>query len=149
MMSLILNQKVLLLLLLAAAATYRFIIQDIDGDANAATSDGIFVKLIDGISMPAIGDILYVTGTVSEFFNLTRIDSVTQVHELTLITVTLILFLRMQYKHWYVHSLAVIEHYLRYFDLPRCMQHIRNLHCSAHTLSCMLRVADHNCLQRL
>jgi predicted extracellular nuclease len=59
---------------------YRFIIQDIDGDANAATSDGIFVKLIDSISMPAIGDTLYVTGTVSEFFNLTRIDSVTQVH---------------------------------------------------------------------
>ncbi len=51
-----------------------------DWDADAATSEGIFVY--DGVS-PAVdvnvGDVVRVTGTVAEYYDLTEITSVTQV----------------------------------------------------------------------
>ncbi|GMQ98064.1 MAG: hypothetical protein BMS9Abin17_0569 [Acidimicrobiia bacterium] len=53
--------------------------EDSDVDADAATSEGIFV-FDDGFGVDvAIGDVVEVTGTVSEFFGLTEITTVTSV----------------------------------------------------------------------
>jgi len=63
-----------------SAALSGFFVQDPSGDANTATSDGIFV--FDGAA-PAVpvsvGDRVRVTGTVDEFNTLTEITSVTSV----------------------------------------------------------------------
>jgi predicted extracellular nuclease len=57
-----------------------FYIQDVAGDGNTTTSDGIFV--LDGAA-PAVnvaaGDRVRVSGTVAETFNLTQINAVTSV----------------------------------------------------------------------
>jgi uncharacterized protein len=57
----------------------RFIIQDITGDGSAATSDGIFVVLPSGSTVPAVGAAVFVQGTVEEYSGLTRLSSVTEV----------------------------------------------------------------------
>ncbi|MDX9866266.1 MAG: ExeM/NucH family extracellular endonuclease, partial [Anaerolineaceae bacterium] len=65
-----------------SAGLSGFFVQEEDGDvdANPATSEGIFVN--DG-GAPAVdvsvGDLVRVTGTVTEFFNLTEITTVTSV----------------------------------------------------------------------
>jgi hypothetical protein len=51
-----------------------FYIQDATGDGNLATSDGIFVFAPNSIDVN-VGDVVRVTGEVSEFFNLTQIDN--------------------------------------------------------------------------
>ncbi|NEQ20819.1 MAG: ExeM/NucH family extracellular endonuclease [Microcoleus sp. SIO2G3] len=51
-----------------------FYIQDATGDADSATSDGIFVFAPNSIDVN-VGDVVRVTGEVSEFFNLTQIDT--------------------------------------------------------------------------
>jgi predicted extracellular nuclease len=51
-----------------------FYIQDATGDGNSATSDGIFVFAPNSIDVN-VGDVVQVTGKVSEFFNLTQIDN--------------------------------------------------------------------------
>ncbi|MDU8910304.1 ExeM/NucH family extracellular endonuclease [Aestuariicoccus sp. MJ-SS9] len=52
--------------------------EDADADADAATSEGIFV-FTDGTSLPSLGQQVSVTGTVDEFFDLTQIDTVTDI----------------------------------------------------------------------
>lgn len=57
-----------------------FYIQDADGDGVAATSDGIFVYLPGSGALDVnVGDLVEVTGTVSETFGQTQIGSVTSV----------------------------------------------------------------------
>ncbi|MEA5471001.1 ExeM/NucH family extracellular endonuclease [Spirulina sp. 06S082] len=56
-----------------------FFIQDINGDGNTATSDGIFVYAPEGIDV-AIGDLVEVSGTVIEYKGLTEITSVTDLN---------------------------------------------------------------------
>ncbi|MDJ0755358.1 MAG: ExeM/NucH family extracellular endonuclease [Ardenticatenaceae bacterium] len=54
--------------------------EDLDADANSATSEGLYV--FDGASPSvdvSVGDEVQVTGTVDEFFNLTELTSVTNV----------------------------------------------------------------------
>jgi predicted extracellular nuclease len=51
-----------------------FYIQDATGDGDSATSDGIFVFAPNSIDVN-VGDVVQVTGKVSEFFNLTQIDN--------------------------------------------------------------------------
>ena len=51
-----------------------FYIQDATGDGDSATSDGIFVFAPNSIDVN-VGDVVQVTGEVSEFFNLTQIDT--------------------------------------------------------------------------
>ena len=58
----------------------RFIIQAASGDGNAATSDGIFVVLPATAAMPAVNAVVTVRGVVTEYFGLTRIEQVSQVH---------------------------------------------------------------------
>ncbi len=60
-----------------ATSQNGFNVQEITGDGNPATSDGIFVF---APSAPAVsvGDVVRVTGTVDEYFDLTEITSVTQ-----------------------------------------------------------------------
>lgn len=54
-----------------------FYIQDTTGDGNTNTSDGIFIF---NTSFPVnVGNYVRVTGTVTEFFNLTEINAVTAV----------------------------------------------------------------------
>lgn len=55
-----------------------FYMQDVAGDGNEATSDGIFVFAPDGTEVNT-GDSVTVTGTVSEQFGLTQINSVTEI----------------------------------------------------------------------
>jgi len=49
--------------------------EDVDADANPATSEGIFVS--DNANDMAVGDVVKVAGTVAEVFGLTRIQDVT------------------------------------------------------------------------
>jgi predicted extracellular nuclease len=67
-----------------------FYIQDPDGDGDAATSDGLFVYLPSG-ALPAVGRLVQVTGTVTEFtpsgaatgsFSTTELASVASVTDL-------------------------------------------------------------------
>src|SRR5262249_51408399 len=67
-----------------------FYIQDAAGDGNAATSDGIFVFMPSG-TLPTVGHLVQVTGTVQEFtpsgadvgsFSSTEISSVSNVTDL-------------------------------------------------------------------
>ena len=44
------------------------------GDANVATSDGIFVYAPTGLAVAA-GDVVHITGTVSEFFGMTEVTA--------------------------------------------------------------------------
>jgi uncharacterized protein len=53
-------------------------VQDVDGDGDATTSDGIFVYDTDAPDV-AVGDVLRVTGTVDEFFGLTEITNITAI----------------------------------------------------------------------
>ncbi|HSN74895.1 MAG TPA: Ig-like domain-containing protein, partial [Anaerolineae bacterium] len=53
-----------------------FYMQDLNGDSNAATSDGIFVFNGDNNSV-SLGDVVRVTGTAAEFQDQTQISSVT------------------------------------------------------------------------
>ncbi len=53
-----------------------FFLQDATGDADAATSDGIFVFNANNDSV-ALGDVVVVTGTVGEFQDQTQLSSVT------------------------------------------------------------------------
>ena len=57
-----------------------FFVQEEDGEADAdpSTSEGIFVFAPGGTSV-SVGDLVEVTGTVSEFFGLTEIGSVSEV----------------------------------------------------------------------
>ena len=59
-----------------------FFLQDLTGDSNAATSDGIFVFVpaaspFASVSL-AVGDVVHLQGRVTEFNTLTEIDNVTQ-----------------------------------------------------------------------
>jgi predicted extracellular nuclease len=48
--------------------------EDADADADPATSEGIMVFNTDPENTPAVGDVVEVCGTVSEFFGLTQIS---------------------------------------------------------------------------
>ncbi|MEL6464398.1 MAG: ExeM/NucH family extracellular endonuclease [Pseudomonadota bacterium] len=52
--------------------------EDTDADGDAATSEGIFV-FAAGLDLPDLGDQVSVTGTVDEFFDLTQIDTVSDI----------------------------------------------------------------------
>ncbi|MEL6984113.1 MAG: hypothetical protein AAFO29_16935, partial [Actinomycetota bacterium] len=52
--------------------------EDADADADAATSEGIFVFAPGGAAV-SVGDLVEVTGTVDEFFDLTEITSVSDI----------------------------------------------------------------------
>lgn len=54
-----------------------FFVQEIDGDDNAATSDGIFVFHFS--TDVEVGDVVEVTGQVKEHFDLTELTNVTEV----------------------------------------------------------------------
>ncbi|MCC5655185.1 ExeM/NucH family extracellular endonuclease [Nostoc sp. XA013] len=56
-----------------------FYIQDPTGDGNSASSDGIFVFAPSSIDVN-VGDVVQVTGKVSESFNQTQIDSPTSLN---------------------------------------------------------------------
>jgi uncharacterized protein len=62
----------------ATAANFLrgFYIQDLEGDGNAATSDGLFVFNANADSV-SLGDIVQVTGTPAEFQNQTQLATVT------------------------------------------------------------------------
>ncbi len=51
-----------------------FFMQETTGDGDPATSDGIFV-FVGGTPGVAVGDAVTVTGTATEFFNLTQVSS--------------------------------------------------------------------------
>ena len=53
-----------------------FFIQDENCDPDPATSDGIFVYLDERLDLVSEGDLVEVSGTVAEYFGLTRIDAV-------------------------------------------------------------------------
>jgi hypothetical protein len=53
-------------------------LQDVDGDADPSTSDGIFVFEPAAPAL-VVGDVVRVTGTVGEFFGLTQIAGVTAI----------------------------------------------------------------------
>lgn len=53
--------------------------EDTDADGSAATSEGIFVFMGAGTTLPNLGDQVSVTGTVTEFFEETQISNVTDV----------------------------------------------------------------------
>jgi uncharacterized protein len=53
-----------------------FFLQDLNGDFNSKTSDGLFVFTPSGFSVN-VGDYIQITGTAKEFSELTQIDSVT------------------------------------------------------------------------
>ncbi|MDH3944105.1 MAG: ExeM/NucH family extracellular endonuclease [Anaerolineae bacterium] len=55
-----------------------FFVQDVAGDGDAATSDGIFVYAPGSVDV-AIGDSVRVKGDVDEFFNMTEITNVSSV----------------------------------------------------------------------
>lgn len=62
-----------------ASPTLRgFYLQDMNGDANPATSDGIFVFNGSNNSV-ALGSVVYVTGTAADFQDQTQISSVTNI----------------------------------------------------------------------
>lgn len=62
----------------ASPAQRGFFIQDLDGDGNPATSDGIFVFNGSNNSVN-LGDVVYVTGTAGDFQDQTQISSVTNI----------------------------------------------------------------------
>jgi uncharacterized protein len=53
-----------------------FFLQDLNGDRNKNTSDGLFVFTPSGFPVN-VGDYVQVTGTAREFFDLTQLDTVT------------------------------------------------------------------------
>lgn len=53
-----------------------FFIQDENCDSDPATSDGVFIFLDDRLDLVSEGDLVEVSGTVAEYFGLTRIDAV-------------------------------------------------------------------------
>jgi len=53
-----------------------FFIQDSDCDSDSSTSDGVFVYLDERLNLVSEGDLVEVSGTVAEFFGLTRIEVV-------------------------------------------------------------------------
>ncbi|MBX2846809.1 MAG: ExeM/NucH family extracellular endonuclease [Acidiferrobacterales bacterium] len=55
-----------------------FFLQDETGDANIATSDGIFVYDPDGIDV-SVGDVIEIVAEVDEFFDLTELKNVTSI----------------------------------------------------------------------
>jgi predicted extracellular nuclease len=57
------------------SSTKGFFMQDADCDANPATSDGIFVYLGARTDIVNIGDMVQVSGTVEEYYGLTRINA--------------------------------------------------------------------------
>nr|WKN37008.1 endonuclease/exonuclease/phosphatase family protein [Tunicatimonas sp. TK19036] len=61
-----------------AIASNGFYMQDATGDGNEDTSDGILVFTGSAPSV-AIGDLLEVTGTVSEYFEATQLEDVTDI----------------------------------------------------------------------
>lgn len=52
-----------------------FYLQDTSGDANAATSDGLFVYQGSGVDEVSLGDVVWVYGQVSEYQTLTEITA--------------------------------------------------------------------------
>jgi predicted extracellular nuclease len=53
--------------------------EDVEADGNPLTSEGVFIFDVDlGVDV-AVGDLVRVTGTVTEFFDLTEINEVTEV----------------------------------------------------------------------
>lgn len=55
-----------------------FFIQDLVGDNNASTSDGIFISAPNSIDV-RLGDLVEVTGEVSEFFDRTQINNIDKI----------------------------------------------------------------------
>jgi len=53
--------------------------EDADNDGDAGTSEGIFVFTGAGAALPAIGDQVSVTGTVTEFFGETQLSAVSDI----------------------------------------------------------------------
>ncbi|MBU1660626.1 MAG: hypothetical protein KKD28_04050, partial [Chloroflexi bacterium] len=56
-------------------STKGFFIQADNCDSNPSTSDGIFVYLDESIDIVSAGDFVEVSGTVAEYFGLTRLDA--------------------------------------------------------------------------
>jgi predicted extracellular nuclease len=54
-----------------------FYIQDLTGDGNVNTSDGIFVFTGNNGNFVVLGDLVYVQGTATEFENQTQIANAT------------------------------------------------------------------------
>ena len=52
-----------------------FFIQTANCDSDPSTSDGVFVYLDERINIVSAGDLVEVSGTVAEYFGLTRIDT--------------------------------------------------------------------------
>lgn len=71
-----LGQDVITAGVVTGRKTNGFFMQEPDAsvDANPATSEGIFV-FVGGAPAVAVGDMVSVRGTASEFFNLTQLDS--------------------------------------------------------------------------
>jgi predicted extracellular nuclease len=65
----------------ASPALRGFYIQDLTGDGDTATSDGIFVFNNSSADTVALGDIVQVTGTAGEYQNQTQISSVTELYQ--------------------------------------------------------------------
>ena len=74
--SLLVGQQVSVTAVVTYVASNGFYLQeeDADADADANTSEGIFVFTGGGVAV-ALGDVMAVTGTVSEFFGATQISS--------------------------------------------------------------------------
>ncbi len=68
------NQEVISSGIVTARKSNGFFMQDAVGDGDPSTSDGIFV-FTSSSSTVAVGDAVTVTGTATEFFNLTQISS--------------------------------------------------------------------------
>ena len=64
-----------------------YYIQDANGDGNTATSDGVFIFTSTAPTGVAIGDLIQVTGTVTEFIAGTGALSVTEINSPTALTV--------------------------------------------------------------
>ncbi len=60
--------------IVTARKSNGFFMQEATGDGDPATSDGIFV-FVGGSPAVAVGDTVTVTGTATEFFNLTQVSS--------------------------------------------------------------------------
>ncbi len=61
----------------ASPALQGFYLQDLTGDGNLATSDGIFIFESDNGNRVNLGDVVRVTGTVSEYFEQTQVGAST------------------------------------------------------------------------
>ena len=81
------NQQVRTQGIVTAVDSNGYYIQDANGDGNSATSDGVFIFTSTAPTGVAIGDLIQVTGTVTEFVAGTGALSVTEINSPTALTV--------------------------------------------------------------